>query len=64
MGNFDIAKGMNELVGKVRRVSTCSCNVQILPAHLYRLLDPCRSLGGFKKLFNPWKMPHVKVNAL
>lgn len=64
MGNFDIAKGMIELIGKVRRVSTCSCNVQMLPAHPHRLLDLCRTLGGLQKLFNPWKMPHVKVNAL
>lgn len=63
MGNCDIAE--DEWISRqVRRVSTCSCNVGMLPAHPYRLLDPCRSLGGFQKLFNPWKMPHAKVNAL
>lgn len=64
MGNFDIAKEMNGLVGKIRTASTCSCNVQRLPSKLYRLLGPCRNVGGFQKPFNPWKMPHVKVNAL
>lgn len=48
VGNSDIAKGMNGLVGKIRIASTCSCNVQRLPAHLYGLLGPYRSLGGFQ----------------